>query len=268
MKQSWIRWLVIIGALIVLALWLQFSPPGLWGKADAVGYAVCHQIDARSFHIGGHALPLCARCSGMYLGAMLGLIFQALVAPRRGRLPSLKQMWPFILTFLLFAIDGSNSYLYLLKSYGQFHITLPNLYTPNNTLRLFTGSGMGLSMAIFLYPAFNQTFWKHFPDQAPLNGRQTIWLFVLTLAADGLILTESPLILWPVAVISTLGVLVLLTMIYGTAWLIIFGMENTYERLAEAWLPLLAGLTLAFLQIYALDALRLWMTGSWGGFQL
>ena len=56
---------------LVLLGWLLNTPPGLLGKADAIGYAVCHRIDLRSFHLGERALPLCARCSGMYLGAML-----------------------------------------------------------------------------------------------------------------------------------------------------------------------------------------------------
>jgi uncharacterized membrane protein len=37
--------------------------------AYAVGRVVCHQIAARSFHAWGAALPVCARCTGIYLGA-------------------------------------------------------------------------------------------------------------------------------------------------------------------------------------------------------
>ncbi len=267
MKNA-LRWFVVLASLLILALWLQFAPPGLWGKADAIGYAVCHQIDARSFHLGDRALPLCARCSGMYFGAMIGLAWQAFFAPRRDRFPQRRLVWPFVLTFLAFAIDGSNSYLYLLKTSLGADIPLPNLYTPNNTLRLFTGSGMGLTIAAFLYPAFNQTFWRRPVHQPPLDGRQTALLFGLTAGVDALVLTEHPLVLGPLAVISTLGVLTLLTLIYATAWMMIFHSENTYDSLRQAWLPLLGGLTLALLQIYALDALRLWLTGSWGGFPL
>ncbi len=267
MKNA-LRWLVVLASLLVLALWLQFAPPGLWGKADAIGYAVCHQIEARSFHLGERALPLCARCSGMYLGAMLGLAYQAWVSPRHERFPGWRQAWPFLLVFLAFAVDGSNSYLYLLKTRLQARISLPNLYTPNNTLRLFTGSGMGLAAAAFLYPAFNQVFWRTPRPQPALNGRQVTFLFGLTFLADLLILSERPFILWPLAVISTLGVLVMLTMIYAAAWTMVFRQENTYASLRAAWLPLLAGLTLALLQIYALDALRLWLTGTWDSFIL
>jgi uncharacterized membrane protein len=34
-----------------------------------VGHLVCHQLPERSFHLWGAALPVCARCSGIYVGA-------------------------------------------------------------------------------------------------------------------------------------------------------------------------------------------------------
>ncbi len=39
----------------------------------AVGGVVCHQMPERSFFIDGHQLPVCARCTGLYLSAALGL---------------------------------------------------------------------------------------------------------------------------------------------------------------------------------------------------
>jgi uncharacterized membrane protein len=69
---------------LVFIGWLINTPTGLLGKADAVGYAVCHRIDVRSFHLGERPLPLCARCSGMYLAAVLNIVYQAEVAQRSG----------------------------------------------------------------------------------------------------------------------------------------------------------------------------------------
>lgn len=37
----------------------------------AVGGLVCHQLPERSFHLWGAQLPVCARCTGLYLGAAL-----------------------------------------------------------------------------------------------------------------------------------------------------------------------------------------------------
>src|SRR3990172_9985519 len=89
---------------ILLLLWLGLTPAGLLGKADATGYAVCHRIDLRSFHIGNRPLPLCARCSGMYLGAMLGLIFQV-VRGRRAGMPLKKILVVFGVMVVVFVVD-------------------------------------------------------------------------------------------------------------------------------------------------------------------
>lgn len=38
------------------------------------GSFVCHQLPERSFHISGTQLPVCARCTGLYLGAAVGMV--------------------------------------------------------------------------------------------------------------------------------------------------------------------------------------------------
>jgi uncharacterized membrane protein len=37
--------------------------------AYSIGHLICHQLSARSFHLWGASLPVCARCTGIYLGA-------------------------------------------------------------------------------------------------------------------------------------------------------------------------------------------------------
>ena len=48
------------------------APAAVYGFAltvYAVGRIVCHQLPARSFHVWGMSLPVCARCTGIYVGA-------------------------------------------------------------------------------------------------------------------------------------------------------------------------------------------------------
>ena len=40
----------------------------------AVGSLICHQRPERSFFVGGHQLPVCARCAGLYLSGAFGLV--------------------------------------------------------------------------------------------------------------------------------------------------------------------------------------------------
>ncbi len=82
------------------------------------------------------------------------------------------------------------------------------------------------------------------------------------------ILSEQPVVLYPIAFLSVLGVLALLSMVFSIVWVIIMRQENTFERLKQLWMPVLAGLTLTFLMISVIDLLRLQLTGTWGGFPL
>ena len=265
------KYLVVLAAVLVFAGWLLNTPPGLLGKLDAIAYAVCHRIAERSFHIGSIQLPLCARCTGMYLGAVTGLVFQSMRGWKRSRMPGWGILAILGVFVLAFGIDGVNSYLYLLKQIRPGLLPqIPNIYIPNNTLRLLTGSGMGLVIAAMLLPAFNQSIWSDFDDtQAGLPGWKAFGLLLgIQIILDLLVLAQSPIILYPVALISTLGVVLLLTMVYTIVWVMITGQENKYKNIQRLWLPLLAGFTITMIQTFGIDMLRFWLTGTWGGFPL
>ncbi|HKZ43438.1 MAG TPA: DUF2085 domain-containing protein [Anaerolineales bacterium] len=264
------KYLVVFSALLVLFGWIMTTPMGFFEKADAIGFAVCHRIPERSFHIGNYQLPLCARCSGMYLGAITGLIFQAIYSKRRSGNPPWAVIIPLAILVIAFGIDGANSYLYLIKeTYTGALTSIPNLYIPNNVLRLFTGSGMGIVISSAIFPAFNQTIWKEQNPARAIPGiKEFILLLLIIFILDLLVLTENPLVLYPLAVITSAGVLILLTMVYSILWIMLFHKENQFGRLREAWVSLLAGFTIGVLQIGLIDMLRFWLTGTWGGFPL
>ena len=48
-----------------------------------LGSVVCHQLPDRSFHPGGVQMPVCARCTGLYLGGGMGVLLAG-VRRRRG----------------------------------------------------------------------------------------------------------------------------------------------------------------------------------------
>ena len=124
---------------------------------------------------------------------MLGLAYQAIVRRRYGGLPE----WPLFLVLGLFvaafAVDGINSYLTLF-------LGGPLLYQPQNWLRLVTGTGMGLMIAAVLFPAFNQTVWREYRKEPALDLRSLVVLLILALGLDLVVLSENPLILYPVIV--------------------------------------------------------------------
>ena len=265
--QTIIKWFVPISAIIAFGAWMYISPEGALGKLDAIGYAVCHRIDARSFQIGDRQLPLCARCTGEFYAAGLALIFQVFVSGKRSKLPSRGIIAVLVLFFLAFGIDGSNSYLYLLKQSSNGALAqIPNLYIPNNTLRLFTGSGMGIALAAVLYPVINQSLWRELDDRPALEWKNFGILVALVIVVNLLVLTDSLIVLYPIAYLSALGTLSVLVLVISILWIIIMKQDNTFDNIKQLWLPLASGLTLALLMILSIDLLRLQFTGTWSGF--
>src|SRR5262249_39380666 len=49
----------------------------------AIGSIVCHQLPGRSFHLWGRQLPVCARCTGIYLGAAVAVLASAIADRQR-----------------------------------------------------------------------------------------------------------------------------------------------------------------------------------------
>jgi uncharacterized membrane protein len=88
----------------------------------AAGSVLCHQLPERSFFLDGHQLPVCARCTGLYLGAIGGLVAWPAVRVLRGwrgwtPTPRTAAWWvaaagaPTVVTFatgVLGVWDGSN----------------------------------------------------------------------------------------------------------------------------------------------------------------
>jgi uncharacterized membrane protein len=262
-QHRWIRIGLIAIFLIVVFIGWQLSPAGLLGKADAIGYAVCHRIDSRSYHIGVRELPLCARCTGTFLAAILGAAF--LVAIGRGRSATWPPAWIaglLAISIIPWGLDGLNSYL-------TFFPQIPHLYAPQNWLRLTTGTYLGLAVSALFLPAINQSLWKN-PQPAPVlaNTREFLAYLLLCPIIIVAVSTENPIVIYPLAILSSLGVLYLLTGVYSAGLLMIFRIEGRFSSWGEVWPILLAGFTLALLQIGAIDFVRFALTGTWNGFSL
>ncbi|MBG0786186.1 MAG: DUF2085 domain-containing protein [Anaerolineaceae bacterium] len=257
---SW-RWVLFGLALVLTTVWLTLTPDGLLGKAHAVGYAVCHQISARSFQIFGQSMPLCARCSGMFTGAILGLIYQV-VQGRKGKMPPVPVMVLLGLMALAWILDGTNSFTMLIPG-------IPSVYETQNWTRLVTGTGMGMALSAILLPSFIQTVFVHWEEESALgNWKQVLGLLGIAAVMDVLILLEIPWILYPIALISSAGVLVLLTMVYTMVLVMLTKKDNTFTKLNFLVNHLIGGYIIALLQVGVFDLLRYLWTGTWAGFVL
>jgi uncharacterized membrane protein len=255
--------MVVAVAAIAVVSWLLNTPAGVLGKADAIGYAVCHRIDGHSLHLGDRQFPLCARCTGMYLGALTGLVGMVLMG--RGRaagMPRRRVMVLLVGFMALMGVDGLNSY-------ATFFPGLPHLYEPQNWLRLITGLGNGLFLAALVLPVLNQTLWRDWEPRPVLgNLRELLVLVAAAAVVAVLVLSDNVVVLYPLALLSALGVVALVVALNTTLLLIGLRRENRVGGWAGAVLPLLAGFTLALIEIGAVDAVRFAIFHTWGGMPL
>lgn len=257
-KRNWAQLIILALSLTVFGLWLGLAPSGLLGKADAIGYSVCHRIDLRSFHLGDRPLPVCARCTGMYLGALLALTFHAVRKPRAGRYPPRRLMIIFAFFGLIWAIDGLNSVAYLFPS-------APSLYQPSNTLRMISGTLVGIALATLIYPVFNQSMWREWKPVPVLQSvGELTFLLVLAAILVMAVVSGNTLILYPLALLSGVGVLVLLTLVYGTLLVTAIRRDNQADGWRDMILPLSLGFIMAVLQIALVSAGRSYLLGDSG----
>jgi uncharacterized membrane protein len=248
--------LSLVCLLIVLA-YIVVPPLAPLEKAHLVGYAVCHQIPSRTFAPGGRALPLCARCTGTYLGIAIGLATAALL--RRGRGGQLLSPGMLVVMgcfILAMAVDGINSYFVLL---GR----APPLYAPRNWLRAATGTLNGIALSTIVLPVFNFTLWK---EPQPTRPLRYAWeLLPMIAAGAGIIalLQSGPSwMLYPMVVVSAGGVLVMLTMVNTMILLILAQQDGRATSLKEAALPLLGGLATTLIELTSVGVLRYLLTGT------
>jgi uncharacterized membrane protein len=255
-KHHILQVLALVCALIV-AGYVFFPPLAPMDKAHLVGYSICHQIPSHSFHMAGVQLPLCARCTGTYLGVAIG--FAAVALLRRCRAGIMLPTWMIVVmvSFIgIMGIDGLNSYFSLFPG-------LPQLYTPQNWLRAATGSLNGMALSMIVLPVFNYTLWK---DPQPARPLSSAWELLGMVAVDAVVVavvqSQPSWLLYPVALLSAAGVLWMLTLVNTMILLILFRQDSRAQTWRDALFPMLGGLTVALLELTTMGVLRYLVTGT------
>jgi len=104
-----------------------------------VGHLVCHQLPERTLWIGGRYLPVCARCTGAYLGFYVGYL---LLPMRKKEACGPPNLWITLFMVTPIMVDAGTQYI--------------GLRTSTNELRLVTGLLFGVSLAPFLVYSLSQ----------------------------------------------------------------------------------------------------------------
>ena len=257
---------VVLLALLVIGWYAvtdssHLAHDPLLAGSDYLGAALCHRITSRSFVINGRQFPLCARCTGMYLG--VALTFAALFLAGRGRRTDLPPL-PLLLVLIgfigLMGLDGVNSYTHFFPNF-------PHLYEPQNWLRLVTGMGTGLAMGLLVFPALAQTLWREGDGRSIIDSwGELLDLLILVTVATLLVLSNQPTVSYVLALVSAVGVLLIVTALNAVLLLMVTRREGRAGRWQETAVPLLISLVLAVVELGALAILRFNLTGTMTGF--
>ena len=239
----------------IISLFIAATPPGLWDKARLIGYALCHQLPDRSFFIHEHQTPLCARCTGMYLGFLTGLAF--LIIRRRthaARMPSTSIVSALIGFITIMGIDGLNSTISVIPG-------APQLYHTTNIHRIVTGSLFGLAMCMLFFPVFSTAIWRQpSGERSVKNWRELIVMVLAALVVDVVVLTQVDWLFYPVTILSIVGPLLLLSFMGAIIVLTMRNLVNSVDRWRQLAAPMFAGAALGLILITMMDVLRVTVT--------
>jgi uncharacterized membrane protein len=224
----------------------------------ALLYGVSSQRPSHSVYLAGQQLPLEARMGGIFLGFLCAVALLAFLGRfRAGQQPRgvlALACWGLI---VLMGLDGLNAFFY--------DGSLPHLYAPNTVLRLLTGLGAGLALALVAVPTVASMIWAKPSDEASIEDPLELLAgLALVGLVGGLILAGVGVLLWPIAVLMLVGVLVA----FGVANLYILALASGRTRTAVSLSSLRGGLIsslgLALLEIGALAALRNLLVATFG----
>ena len=251
------KFLFIVIPATIVSVFIAVTPPGLWEKARLIGYALCHQLPQRSFFFDGYQSPLCARCTGMYLGFLIGLVF--LIVRRRthsARMPATAIIAVLIGFITIMGIDGINSTISIIPG-------APQLYHTTNIHRIVTGSLFGIAMCMLFFPVFSTAIWRQpSGDRSVKNWRELIVMMLVAFAIDAVVLTQADWLLYPVTIVSIAGPLLLLSFMGAIIVLTLRNLANSVDRWRQLATPMFAGLALGLVLITMMDVFRASITAA------
>ena len=127
---------------------------------------ICHQLPSKTLSLNGQFMPLCSRCTGIYTGLLIALVFQTISGRKKHGFPPISISLASILFILSMAIQVVGSHF--------------ASWLEDNHVRFVTGLLCGSSVGIILFPLFNYFFFKETLDK-PVIRSWTQYFSLVTL---------------------------------------------------------------------------------------
>ena len=119
-------------ALLVLLAGTVVAAIGRWEFLDPILAPLCHQRSDRCFAINGHAMAICARCLGIYVGLLVVCLwgsFRSISVTRSGAV-----------LIAALAFNGCDAFLEWQGVYGNLR-----------WMRWGLGLALGMAIAVFVF---------------------------------------------------------------------------------------------------------------------
>jgi uncharacterized membrane protein len=213
-----------------------------------IGFGLCHQLPVRSFFAGGHQLPVCARCTGIYAGFVVSLAVIALFERGRRRM-GMPPAWLLglgVAAIAVMAWDGVTSYAGLRET--------------TNMLRLATGLGTGFALSLVVAPILNSELWPDPGTGRVLGGRWEGLIWVLAAPVTFVALAwGAPLLGAGYAILTAVCIFVTFSAVNLIVVAMLPRFEHASKRLRDAWRAFLVALAVTVVELTLADWLRLWL---------
>lgn len=246
-------------ALLAVGATVFFGAPGGYGETSyALLHGLCAQTPSHTIHIGSQALPFDARMTGIYSG--FAVTFVGLAITRRvffyGDLPR-SVIFLLIALLLGMAADGTNS---LLTDLNVWHP-----WTSSNTLRLLTGYGVGVGLAVVLAWLLASSTWHLSQPTAGVQSIRNLWFAPIGLVLLGLLILWSPN--WmhlPFSVVLVLSAWATVTLLVLVSVLLALKLDESVKSFARLHVPVAISGLLAVSIMIGLGSFRFWIERTLG----
>lgn len=182
-------------------------------------HGLCHQIPSRALSGGGWAMPLCARCAGLYVGFAVGLGPMLLLGRRARGLPTRFFMGASFIAFAAFAADGAGGFFSLWQAAGA--------------VRFATGMAAGVFLSPYVALLYHNTVGADEPSAPICGARTAVWMLIAVGVFFGLNGNPAKWLLVGEAYAAAAGVAMLLVVAHTAILVLALGRKRyTLARLA------------------------------------
>ena len=151
--------------------------------ADLSGFSVCHQLPDSSMLLGNIYMPVCCRCSGIYIGFFLSIVILFLMHKKRQ-----SDMPPLYIIII--------SCFFIVSTFADGLLSYLGIYETNNIIRMITGYLSGSGIAVIIYPIFIFQYYR-ISERIKIFETYQFYIFFIIITVNAIIIQVLLLLLKP-----------------------------------------------------------------------